>query len=150
MPWQLHDCHTADARYRFARAATFLWQPKVINQATYLGAAGIFGPWCRIRRTSCRRNLTPAEPDVPKAVETFAEFLHIMKTGEDLDHLHPKLLRNRHEKLLPKSLPFEMQIFYRSCRGGSSRDDRPRAAGNYEYLSAKPCWQDLPPERLAQ
>ena len=35
------------------------------------------------------RNLTPDKTGMPEGGRTFKEFLRIMRTGVDLDHLHP-------------------------------------------------------------
>ena len=56
-------------------------QPKVVNAAHYLAGGQHFGPFVS-------RNLTP-ENGLPAGL-TYAQFQQVMRTGIDLDHLHPQ------------------------------------------------------------
>ena len=135
-----NDCHTADATTEFAPGGNpFFGQPKVINQATYLGGGRNFGPLAPNTPDIVSRNLTPDKTGRPEGGRTFAEFLHIMKTGEDLDHVHPNCSANVTENCFPKSLPFDgnlLQIMPWWLFQGMT-DHELRAI--YEYLSAIPC-----------
>ena len=77
------DCHTLNP---FAAGGSpFLGQPKKVNAVNYLGGGVAFGPF-----TS--RNITP-EPDngnLPAGMD-LETFKHVMRTGEDLDKLHPQM-----------------------------------------------------------
>lgn len=64
-------------------------QPKVINPATYLGGGRDFGPVVPGSADIISRNLTPDKTGLPEGGRTFAEFVQIMRTGVDLDSLHP-------------------------------------------------------------
>ena len=75
-----NDCHTNPP---FAAGGDpFHGEPKAINTEGYLGGGQVFGPF-----TS--RNITPDEHGLP-AGYTFEEFRHVIRTGEDLKHLHPQ------------------------------------------------------------
>ena len=100
-----------------------------INPATYLGGGRDFGPFpgppSKVHIVS--RNLTPDKTGLPVGGRTFSEFSNIMKTGVDLDHLHP---------ILPP--PFNgavLQIMPWIYRNMTDHDLR----AIYEYLSAIPC-----------
>ena len=71
------DCHT-NPTYALG-GDPFLGQPKQVNAPHYLAGGAHFGPF-----TS--RNITPGN-GLP---ETFEEFLGIIRTGVDPDHLHPQ------------------------------------------------------------
>ena len=63
---------------------------KVVNTATYLGGGNDFGPLGPPPTPHIvSRNLTPDKSGLPEGGRTFAEFYQILKTGVDLDHLHP-------------------------------------------------------------
>jgi hypothetical protein len=65
-------------------------EPKIINPATYLGGGRDFGPVVPGGSSHIiSRNLTPDRTGMPEGGRTFSEFLLIMRTGADLDHLHP-------------------------------------------------------------
>jgi hypothetical protein len=75
-----NDCHTQPS---FAPGGNpYMGQPKKINTKNYLGGGQPFGPFIS-------RNLTPEEHGLP-AGRTFWQFKKIMRTGIDLDHLHPQ------------------------------------------------------------
>ena len=65
-------------------------QSKTINKATYLGGGRDFGPLVPGNSAHIiSRNLTPDKTGLPEGGHTFAEFVQIMRTGVDMDHLHP-------------------------------------------------------------
>ncbi|MEO7206759.1 MAG: cytochrome C [Steroidobacteraceae bacterium] len=104
-----NGCHTADPSVEYAPGGNPYFkgnQPKVINQSTYLAGG-----------------------------HTFAEFLQILRTGEDLDHLHP----NCTATLLTNCFPFNgdlVQIMpWPVFQSLKEQDIR----AIYEYLSAIPC-----------
>jgi hypothetical protein len=89
-----NDCHSAGPPTEYAKGGNpFFGQPKKVNPATYLGGGRDFGtvsgpPSPHI----ISRNLTPApnnETGLPGGDITFEEFLTIIRTGKDFDHLHP-------------------------------------------------------------
>jgi hypothetical protein len=108
------------------------------DPATYLGGGRDFGafpaePFPHI----ISRNLTPDKTGLPEGGHTFAEFLQIIKTGQDMDHIHPTCTGAPDGKCLP--LPFDgslLQVMpWPTYRTMTHRDLR----AIYEYLSAIPC-----------
>jgi hypothetical protein len=76
---------TATRTLRTPRAAIPSWAEKVVNAKHYYLAGGqAFGPFIS-------RNLTPDGPKGLPAERTFAEFKQIIRTGVDLEHLHPQI-----------------------------------------------------------
>jgi hypothetical protein len=67
----------------------YLGQPKIINPATYLGGGRDFGALVAGSAHIISRNLTPDKTGLPEGGRTFSEFVQIMRTGVDLDNLHP-------------------------------------------------------------
>jgi hypothetical protein len=108
------DCHTNGLF--LANGDPFKGQTPIVNTAGYMGGGRVFG-------SVTSRNLTP-EPEngnLPAGME-FDEFLHIMRTGEDMDKLHPDL------SPLLQTMPWPEL--------GRMTDRDLRAI--YEYLSALP------------
>lgn len=86
------DCHSAGPPTQYVKGGNpFFGQPKKVNPATYLGGGRDFGtvsgpPSPHI----ISRNLTPTpRTGLPAGDITFEEFLTIIRTGKDFDHLHP-------------------------------------------------------------
>jgi hypothetical protein len=63
---------------------------KQINPATYLGGGRNFGALIPGSANIISRNLTPDKTGMPAGGRTFAQFMAIMRTGVDLDKLHPQ------------------------------------------------------------
>lgn len=86
-------CHNAgpgNNQYLPGGNPYLLGQTKMINQATYLGGGRNFGPVVPGASANIiSRNLTPDKTGLPEGGETFEDFELIMRTGVDLDHLHP-------------------------------------------------------------
>lgn len=109
-----------------------------INPATYLGGGRDFGPFpspdFKVHIVS--RNLTPDKTGKPEGGRSFKDFLKTMRTGVDLDHLHPNCPASAPQCLLPPFNGELLQIMpwpnYRHMT-----DHELRAI--YEYLSAIPC-----------
>lgn len=75
-----NDCHTQPS---WAPGGNpYLGQKKEVNVTHYLAGGQAFGPFIS-------RNLTP-ENGLP-AGRSYPEFKLILRTGVDLDHLHPKI-----------------------------------------------------------
>lgn len=116
----------------------FFGEPKIINQATYLGGGRNFGPVVPGPSANIiARNLTPDKTGLPLGGETFEEFLLIMRTGVDLDHLHPTCVGVINSGCVPP--PFNgdlLQVMpWYSLQNMTDHDLR----ATYEYLSAIPC-----------
>jgi hypothetical protein len=106
-----NDCHTNPSY--LPGHDPFRGQPKRVNFHNYLAGGQQFGPFVS-------RNLTP-ENGLP-AGHTFDEFLLILRTGVDMDHLHPQF----GSKLQVMPWP--------TYQGMTDSDIR----AIYEYLSAIP------------
>jgi hypothetical protein len=100
----------------------FLGQPEKINAPCYLSGGQQFGPF-----TS--RNLTPDPVSGRPADLTFDQFLHVLRTGEDLDHEPP---------IVPGPTKDLLQVMpWVEFGKMSTRDIR----AIYEYLKAIPSRQ---------
>jgi hypothetical protein len=137
------DCHTASPETQFAPGGNpYFGQPMVVNQSTYLGGGRDFGPLIPGTPHIVSRNLTPDKTGKPVGGRSFAEFREIVRTGVDLDHLHPPCSSTITTGCLPK--PFDgnlLQIMpWPSFRFFSDHELR----AIYEYLSAIPCIEGPP------
>jgi hypothetical protein len=136
------DCHTASPALQYAPGGNPYFKgnpPTVLNQATYLGGGRKFGPLVPGTPIIVSRNLTPDRTGRPVGGRSFAEFLQIMRTGEDLDHLHPNCSATVTTNCFPAHQPFNgdlLQVMpwpvYQSLKEHDLR-------AIYEYLSAIPC-----------
>jgi hypothetical protein len=86
-----NGCHNAGpgANEYLPTGNPYFGLPKTINPATYLGGGRDFGALVPGSAHIVSRNLTPDRTGLPEGGRTFSEFLLIMRTGADLDHLHP-------------------------------------------------------------
>ena len=117
----------------------YFGQSKMINPATYLGGGRDFGPL--VPGDSAHiisRNLTPDKTGLPEGGHTFEEFVQIIRTGVDMDHLHPTCAPGViNAGCVPP--PFDgdlLQIMpWFNFQDMTNRDLR----AIYEYLSAIPC-----------
>ena len=135
-----NGCHSAGPATEFARGGNpYFGQPETINQATYLGGSRDFGPYpgpgSPVHIIS--RNLTPDKTGLPEGGHTFEEFVQIIRTGVDKDHLHPTCSATVTTNCLPP--PFNgdvLQIMpWPIYKNMTDHDLR----AIYEYLSAVPC-----------
>jgi hypothetical protein len=115
----------------------FQGQSKIINPATYLGGGRDFGPLVAGSAHIISRNLTPDITGRPEGGRKLEDFLFIMKTGTDLDHLHPTCIGAPNAGCVPP--PYDgdlLQIMpWPSFQEMTDHDLR----AIYEYLSAIPC-----------
>jgi len=119
---------------------TNLPQPKRLNPKVYLGGGQIFGtadggepgPGDPL---IISRNLTPDKTGRPEGGHTLSEFKQIIRTGVDMDHVHPTLPAGYDGNLL-QIMPWptfqNMTDHYLEAI--------------YEYLSAIPCVEGGPGE----
>jgi hypothetical protein len=116
----------------------YFGQPKVTNQATYLGGGWDFGPLVPGNTAHIiSRNLTPDVTGLPAGGRSFDEFLHIFRTGEDLDHVHPTCAGALQANCVPP--PFDgslLQIMPWPRFQDMTRHD---IRAIYEYLRTVPC-----------
>jgi hypothetical protein len=135
---ECNGCHSAGPMTAFARGGNpYFGQPEIVNQATYLGGGRNFGALVPGAPNIVSRNLTPDKTGRPAGGRTFEEFLHIFRTGDDLDDLHPNCSVTVTKNCLP--LPFKgdlLQIMpWPAYRSMTVHDIR----AIYEYLRAIPC-----------
>jgi hypothetical protein len=133
-----NDCHSAGPATQYAPGGNpFFNQPKTPNPAVYLGGGRDFGALIPGSASIVSRNLTPDKTGLPVGGHTFDEFLKIIKTGEDMDHLHLACSGAPNANCLPP--PFDgtlLQVMPWPVYQGMSNHEL-RAI--YEYLSAIPC-----------
>jgi hypothetical protein len=136
-----NGCHSAGPQTEFVPGSNpyFLGQTEKINPATYLGGGRDFGgfpaPTSPLHIIS--RNLTPDRTGLPEGGHTFGEFVQIIRTGKDFDHLHPACTGTPDSGCMP--FPFNgdvLQIMpWPIYKNMTDHDLR----AIYEYLSAIPC-----------
>ena len=133
------DCNGCHSANEFASNGNpyLLGQKKKIDPTTYLGGGADFGNFGPPSPDIVSRNLTPDKTGRPEGGHTFKEFRRIMRTGIDLDKLHPNCSDTVTENcFLP---PFDgslLQIMPWSTYQDMTDHDL-RAI--YEYLRAIPC-----------
>jgi hypothetical protein len=108
-----------------------------VNPATYLGGGRDFGN-LGAGSDIVSRNLTPDKTGMAEGGHTFAEFLQIMRTGVDMDQLHPS---NCSAIITTNCVPFPfnpslLQIMPWPNLSNMSDND---LLAIYTYLSAIPC-----------
>jgi hypothetical protein len=135
-----NECHGAGpAITQFLPGGNpYFGQPTKINPATYLGGGRDFGPPVPGSAHIISRNLTPDRSGLPEGGRTFSEFVQIMRTGVDLDNLHPACpLLVVNTGCIPA--PFRADLLqimpWPGLRNLTDHDLR----AIYEYLSAIPC-----------
>jgi hypothetical protein len=123
----------------------YFGQPTKINPATYLGGGRDFGAFDKMQLSAhiIYRNLTPDKTGMPEGGRTFAEFVQIIRTGKDLDNLHPTCPPGvLNSGCVPA--PFHgdlLQVMpWPLLRSLTDHDLR----AIYEYLSAIPCVEGPP------
>ena len=140
-----NGCHTKspDAEYVFGGIPYFGQRPTKVNAAIYLGGGQDFGSLTPGSAEIISRNLTPDKTGRPEGGHTFAEFRQIIRTGVDMDRLHPTCPTGTvNENCIPA--PFDgdlLQIMpWPTYQNMSDHDLR----AIYEYLSAIPCVEGEP------
>jgi hypothetical protein len=135
-----NGCHTKspDAEYVFGGIPYFGQKPTKVNPATYLSGGQSFGSLVPESAEIISRNLTPDKTGRPEGGNTFEEFRQIIRTGIDLDKLHPTCPAGTvNANCIPA--PFDgalLQIMpWPTYQNMSDHDLR----AIYEYLSAIPC-----------
>jgi hypothetical protein len=140
-----NDCHSAGPSTQFVAGGNpYFGQPTKIDPATYLGGGQDFGPLVPTPGSPhiVSRNLTPDKTGLPEGGRSFPEFLRILVTGVDLDHLHPPCSATVTTNCLPP--PFDgnlLQIMPWPTHQNMTEHD---IRAIYEYLSAIPCIEGPP------
>jgi hypothetical protein len=157
-------CHTSGGPPNFNFAPGFnpyFGQPKKTDPTTYLGGGTDFGPavpyipgvypppnyGSYVGPDIVSRNLTPDKTGRPEGGHTFEQFKHILRTGSDLDHLHPTCITPFPVPTPPNCIPPPvdgslLQVMpWPNFQDLTDYDIR----AIYEYLSAIPCIGGPPP-----
>lgn len=137
-----NGCHTAAPPLEYAAGGNPYFKgnpPTVVNQATYLSGGSSFGQLIPGTPEIVSRNLTPDKTGRPEGGRTWAEFREIMRTGVDLDHLHPNCSSSVTSNCFPANQPFngDLLLVMPWPAFKNMTDHELRAI--YEYLSAIPC-----------
>lgn len=140
-----NDCHSNGPQTQYAPGGNpFFGQPARTNPATFMGGGRDFGALIPGSAHIVSRNLTPDKSGMPEGGRTLAEFTRILRTGTDLDHLHPTCTGTPNENCIPR--PFNgdlLQIMpWPNYKDLTDRE----IAALYEYLSAIPCIEGGPGE----
>jgi hypothetical protein len=134
-----NGCHSAGPQTEFAPGGNpYFGQPEAINKATYLGGGRNFGKVGPPPSPDIiSRNLTPDRTGRPEGGHTFAEFKQIMRTGVDMDHLHPNCSATITTNCFPPPVDGALlQVMpWPIYKNMTDRD----LLAIYEYLSAIPC-----------
>jgi hypothetical protein len=140
-----NGCHSAGPQTEFVPGGNpYFGQPEKINPATYLGGGRDFGPFPGPGPfpNIVSRNLTPDKTGRPEGGHTFSEFVQIIRTGVDMDQLHPTCTGAPTGSCLPP--PFDgtrLQIMpWPVYKNMTDHDLR----AIYEYMSAIPCIEGPP------
>lgn len=143
-----NGCHSAGPPTQYALGGNpYAGQSAKVNPATYLGGGNDFGafpdpegPFPHI----ISRNLTPDSTGLPEGGHTLQQFMQILRTGADLDHVHPTCTGKPDGKCIPP--PFNgdlLQIMPWPVHTNMTDRD---LQSIYEYLSAIPCVEGGPGE----
>jgi hypothetical protein len=142
-----NGCHSAGPATEFApHGNPYFGQPTKVNPATYLGGGRDFGPFPGPGPFPhiISRNLTPDSTGRPEGGNTFEQFKTIIRTGIDMDHVHPTCTGAPNGTCLPP--PFDgslLQIMPWPIYHNMTDHD---LLAIYEYLSAIPCVEGGPRE----
>ncbi len=133
-----NDCHSAGTATQYLPTGNpYFGLPKQTNPATYLGGGRAFAFPEATFPNIISRNLTPDKTGRPEGGHTFAEFRKIMRTGVDMDHVHPPCSATVTTNCLTP--PFDgdlLQVMpWPNYQGLTDHDLR----AIYEYLKAVPC-----------
>ena len=137
-----NGCHTADNATQYAPGGNPYFkgnQPTVINQDTYLAGGNHFVMVPGLTPDIVSRNLTPDRTGKPAGGRTFAEFRQIVRTGVDLDHVHPNCSSTVMTDCFPAFLPFNGDLLQVMPWPTFQNMTEHELRAIYEYLSAIPC-----------
>ena len=140
-----NGCHTMNAQTEYVDSGNpYLLRPpngpftgtRQVNPATYLGGGSDFGPYPGLAHLYSR-NLTPDKTGRPAGGLTYKQFLTVIRTGKDYDHLHPTCTGAPDGTCVPA--PFNgalLQVMpWPTFQSMTDHDIR----SIYEYLSTIPC-----------
>lgn len=142
-----YDCHSASTETTYAPGGNPYFKgspPTVINQAGYLGGGRNFGALVPGTPEIVSRNLTPDKTGRPVGGLSFSQFVHVMRTGEDLDHLHPNCSAVITSNCFPAMQPFNGDLLQVMPWPAYQHLTEHDLRSIYEYLSAVPCVEGPP------
>jgi hypothetical protein len=134
-----NDCHSAGAASEYLPGGVpfFSQKPTLINPATYLGGGNVFGQLIPGTATIVSRNLTPDKTGLPIGGRSYDDFRTIIKTGVDLDKLHPTCTgAPNSDCMLP---PFDGSLLQIMPWPAFSNMKEHDIRAIYEFLKAIPC-----------
>jgi mono/diheme cytochrome c family protein len=139
-----NDCHSAGPQTQYLKGGNpYFGQSAKINPATYLGGGRDFGPIAGPDSPDIvSRNLTPDKTGRPAGGRTFEQFYTILRTGKDLDHLHPNCSATVTTDCLPP--PFDGALLQIMPWPSYHHLTDEHIWAIYEYLSAIPCIESSP------
>jgi hypothetical protein len=144
---ECNGCHSAGPQTEFvAGGSPAFGQKAKTNPATYLGGGRDFGqfPAAGPFPNIISRNLTPDKSGMPVGGMTLAVFTNLIRTGVDIDVIHPSCKGAPNGTCLPAPFVGELlQIMPWSAYAGMTDRD---LASIYEYLAAIPCVEGGPNE----
>ena len=114
-------------------------EPKVVNPAVYLSGGQNFGQLVPGTPNIISRNLTPDKTGMPAGGRTWPEFRAILKTGVDLDHLHPNCSATVTTHCFGTMQPFNGDLLQVMPWPAFQSMTEHQMRAIYEYLSAIPC-----------
>lgn len=138
-----NGCHTRSPQdeYVYGGIPFFGQAPTIVNPAVYLGGGQDFGTLDPKGLTAhiVSRNLTPDKSGLPEGGHTFEEFKQIMRTGVDMDHLHPTCAPRQSDTSNCVPAPFDGRLLQIMPWPAFSNMTDHDLHAIYEYLSAIPC-----------
>jgi hypothetical protein len=143
-----NGCHSAGPATEYAPGGNPYFKgspPTVVNQATYLGGGRNFGALIPGTPEIVSRNLSPDRSGRPVGGRTFEQFLYIMRTGEDLDHLDPNCSVTITSNCFPAQQPFNGDLLQIMPWPDFRHMTHDEVRAIYEYLGAIPCIEGPPP-----
>ena len=144
-----NGCHSAGPATEFAMGGNpyFGQKPTKVNPKTYLGGGRHFvlipGP-PGMFPDIISRNLTPDKTGRAEGGNTFAQFETIMRTGVDMDKVHPTCTGAPDGKCIPPQFDGSLLQIMPWPIHQNMTDHDLRAI--YEYLSSIPCLEGGPGE----
>lgn len=108
-----------------------------MNPATYLGGGQDFGVLIPGSAHIVTRNLTPDKTGRSEGGHTLPEFKLILKTGVDMDHLHPTCSGAPNANCIPP--PFDGNLLQIMPWPTFQNMSDHYMEAIYEYLKAVPC-----------
>lgn len=140
-----NGCHTQNAQTEYVPTGNpYLLSPpngpfsgmRQVNGATYLGGGSDFGPYPGLQHLYSR-NLTPDKTGKASGGLTYKQFLTVIRTGKDYDHLHPTCAGAPDGSCVPAPFNGDLLQVMPWPTFQSMTDHDIRAI--YEYLSSIPC-----------